>query len=518
MSVNTDLIKKPHQEEQLTTEQLRELALCSSSPLHFIRNHCYIQHPTKGRMPFNLYDYQTELINNYHDYRYSISLLSRQMGKSTCAGAYLLWYAMFVPDATILVAAHKRDGANEIMGRIRYMYESCPDYIRAGVTAYNKGSLEFDNGSRIIAQATTENTGRGLSISLVYLDEFAFVPPRIASEFWTALSPTLSTGGKCIITSTPNQDDDQFAQIWKQGNKRVDDYGNETEVGINGFRPYKVTWEDHPDRDQQWADEEEAKIGTERFKREHKCEFIAFDETLISSLFLSNMQSGLEPMRRSGQIRWYDVIKDNETYIVSLDPSLGTGGDASAIQIYAIPGMRQIGEWQHNKTPIQGQIKIMKQILDEIEEAAPNSEIYYSVENNTLGEAALVTIQEMGEENIAGTFLSEPKKRGNVKKFRRGFNTTHSSKLAACAKLKRWVEEDAMKIRSKNLIRELKTFIARGNSYSAKSGETDDLVMSTILAIRMAMIVAKYDPDVFEDLKDSFDDKDVLPPMPVGFI
>jgi intein/homing endonuclease len=248
------------------------------------------------------------------------------------------------------------------------------------------------------------------------------------------------------------------------------------------------------------------------------CEFIAFDETLISSMFLSEMDLGMEPMRKHGQVRWYDKLRDEQTYVVALDPSLGTGGDPAAIQVYAIPGMRQIGEWQHNKTPIQMQIKIMKSILEEIEEQAPNSEIYYSVENNTLGEAALISIDEMGEDQLPGTFLSEPKRKGNGRRFRKGFNTTHSNKLASCAKLKRWVEEGTMKIRSKNLIRELKTFVAKGNSYSAKEGETDDLVMSTILAVRMAMQVAKYDPEAFDDLKDSFDDSELRRPMPVGFI
>jgi intein/homing endonuclease len=248
------------------------------------------------------------------------------------------------------------------------------------------------------------------------------------------------------------------------------------------------------------------------------CEFIAFDETLINSIFLSQMDLGMEPMRKQGQVRWYDVIRDDQTYIVSLDPSLGTGGDPSAIQIYAIPGMRQIGEWQHNKTPIQMQIKIMKSILEEILSEAPNSEIYYSVENNTLGEAALVSIEEMGEENIPGTFISEPRRRGSARRYRKGFNTTNSSKLAACAKLKRWIEEDTMKIRSKNLIHELKTFVARGNSYKAKDGETDDLVMSTVLAVRMAMQVSKYDPEAFNDLKDSFDDSELRRPMPIGFL
>ena len=133
------------------------------------------------------------------------------------------------------------------MQRIRYAYESVPDHIRAGVTEYNKGSLSFDNGSRIVSATTTENTGRGMSLSLVYLDEFAFVPPRIAAEFWTALSPTLSTGGKCIVTSTPNSDDDTFANIWHQAIQQTDEFGEETEVGTNGFRAFRVNWQEHPD-------------------------------------------------------------------------------------------------------------------------------------------------------------------------------------------------------------------------------------------------------------------------------
>lgn len=248
------------------------------------------------------------------------------------------------------------------------------------------------------------------------------------------------------------------------------------------------------------------------------CEFIAFDETLIDSVFLSEMDLGTEPMKRSGQVRWYDAIQDEQIYIVALDPSLGTGGDPSAIQVFAIPGMRQIAEWQHNKTPAQGQIRILRSILEELEDQAPNSEIYYSIENNTIGETALVIIEEMGEDNIPGIFLSEPYRKGNVKRYRKGFNTTKSTKLSACAKLKRWVEEDTMKIRSKNLVRELKTFIAHGTSFAAKDGETDDLVMSTLVAVRMAMQISKYDPEAYEDLKDSFDDDEMLKPMPIGVL
>jgi hypothetical protein len=516
-TANTNLVKTAYKKESFTQEQLLELAKCMQDPKHFMTEHCWIQHPTKGRMKFALFDYQRELVDTYHNYRYSIALISRQMGKSTAAAGYLLWYSMFNPDQTILIAAHKYSGAQEIMQRIRFAYETLPDYLRAGVVSYNKGSIEFDNGSRIIAQATTDNTGRGLSISLAYLDEFAFVRPNIAREFWTALSPTLSTGGKCIITSTPNQDDDQFAQIWRESNRTMDEYGNEKETGTNGFRSYSADWKHHPDRDQEWADIEMGKIGEERFRREHLNEFIAFDETLIDSLKLSAMQAR-DPYAKMGQVRWYKPLDPGKLYLIALDPSLGTGGDAAAIQVYEIPGMRQVAEWQHNKTPIQQQVRIIQQIAKYIDdETNGQSEIYWSMENNTLGEAGLVMVEEIGEENFSGTFLSQRKSHGNTKMFRRGFTTTQKTKLSACAKLKQWVETDKIEIASKNLLRELKTFIARANSYSAKEGEHDDLVMSLILIVRMAQEVTNYEEEAYEYF-DAGNDDDYDDPMPMSFL
>jgi len=516
MAVDTKLTKTPYKKEEYTQEQLLELAKCMSDPKYFMLNYCYIQHPVKGRMIFTLYDYQVGLVDTYHNNRYSISMLARQTGKSTCAAGYLLWYAMFNPDQTILIAAHKYSGAQEIMQRIRFAYELLPDFIRAGVTAYNKGSLEFDNGSRIIAQATTDNTGRGLSISLVYLDEFAFVRPTIAKEFWTALSPTLATGGKCIITSTPNQDDDQFAQIWNEALKNIDEFGNETNVGKNGFAHYLATWEVHPDRDQKWADEEQSKIGEERFRREHNCEFIAFDETLVDSIRLSMME-GVDPYAKQGQVRWYRPINKESLYMIGLDPSLGTGGDNAAIQVYELPGMKQVAEWMHNKTPVQAQIRILQQIAKYLaDEGVEKDNIYYSLENNTLGEAALVMLEEIGEENLIGTMLTEPRRRG-MGRVRKGFTTTHKSKLAACAKLKHWVESDKIEIASKNLLRELKTFVARGQSFAAKEGETDDLVMAVILIVRMAQEITKYDDTAFDSLAEMNED-DYDEPMPMSFL
>lgn len=518
MSSDTKLVKTPHQKENYTHEQLVELAKCIKDPKYFMKAHCWIQHPVKGRMRFELFDFQEELVDVYHNHRNSVALISRQMGKSTCAAGYLLWYAMFVPDQTILIAAHKYSGAQEIMQRIRFAYETLPDYLRAGATSYNKGSLEFDNGSRIIAQATTDNTGRGMSISLAYLDEFAFVRPNIARDFWTALSPTLATGGKCIITSTPNQDDDQFAQIWRDSQKKTDEYGNETELGINSFASYDAIWDRHPDRDEEWAIVEEAKIGEEKFRREHKNEFIAFDETLVSSLKLAMMEAK-EAWAMQGQVRWYKPLKAGNLYLIALDPSLGTGGDNAAIQVYELPGMNQIAEWQHNKTTIQQQVRILQKIAIYIDdETKQQSEIYYSLENNSMGEAGLVCVEEIGEEYFPGTFLSERKKHGNTKAYRKGFTTTHKSKIAACAKLKYWVETDKLEIASKNLLRELKVFISRGNSYGAKEGENDDLVMALVLIIRMAQEVTNYEDAAYEYLMEEGLDNDYDDPMPMSFL
>ena len=277
----SNLVKAPHKRQHWTDAQLEEFVKCTdpiTGPEYFMSNFFYIQHPTRGKLLYHPYDYQKRLISTYHNNRFSISMMPRQTGKSTSAAGYLLWYAMFIPDSTILVAAHKHLGSQEIMARIRYAYELCPDHIRAGATSYNKLSLDFENGSRIQSATTTENTGRGMSLSLLYADEFAFVRPNVAQEFWTSISPTLATGGKCIITSTPNSDEDQFALLWKGANKCEDEFGNPTDIGQNGFKAYRSYWNEHPDRDEKWANEQRAQLGEDRFRREMNC--IASDSVL----------------------------------------------------------------------------------------------------------------------------------------------------------------------------------------------------------------------------------------------
>jgi len=511
-----NLVKTPYKNTVFTDEQLAEFVKCAdpvSGPAYFMDNYFYIQHPTQGKMLYHPYDYQKRLIDTYHGHRFSISMMPRQTGKSTSAAGYLLWYAMFVPDSTILIAAHKYTGSQEIMQRIRYAYEDCPDFIRAGVTSYNKGNLDFENGSRIVSATTTENTGRGMSLSLLYADEFAFVRPTVASEFWTSISPTLATGGKCIITSTPNSDEDQFALLWKGANKCEDSFGNPTEVGVNGFKAFRSFWNEHPDRDEAWATAQRAQLGEDRFRREMGCEFIINDETLIAPAKLVDLQ-GHEPLYRTGQVRWFQAPRPGRTYVVSLDPSLGTGGDPAAIQVFEANTTEQVAEWRHNRTPIPEQVRILADICKHITDTVKDVQnVYFSVENNTIGEAALISISQYGEENIQGYFLSDPNAgAGGSRRYRKGFNTTNKNKLTACSKLKSLVESGKMKIRSPSLVSELKNFVAHGVSYAAKPGETDDLVMATLLSVRMMQLLQTYDTTIDNQLRDHGDS--IISPMP----
>lgn len=241
------------------------------------------------------------------------------------------------------------------------------------------------------------------------------------------------------------------------------------------------------------------------------CDFVINDETLIAPIKLMDLE-GTEPLRKTGQVRWYRPIKKDSIYVVALDPSLGTGGDPAAIQIFEANTTEQVGEWQHNRTTIPEQVRILADIIAEINGVVNDPQsIYYSVENNTIGEAALLSIAEFGEENIKGYFLSDRSVIGE-RRWRKGFNTTPKSKLTACNKLKVLLESGRMILHSRPLISELKTFVAHGVSYAAKPGETDDLVMATVLAVRMMMLLQEYHAELDKQLKDHNDK--IIEPMP----
>lgn len=495
-------VKKPHLKLPYTDEQLSELIKCAdpiTGPLYFISNYVYIQHPTQGNMLFKPYDYQKRLIESFNLNRRVCVLAPRQCGKSISAAAFLLWFSMFNPDSTILITSNRFSGSREILTRIRHAYELVPNHIRCGVIDFNKMSISFDNGSRIESETTTENSGRGKSLSILYCDELAFVRNSIARDFWASVSLTLSTGGKILVTSTPNSSEDQFAEIWRQSNQTIDEFGNSTELGVNGFKAFRAYWDEHPDRGHEWLEEQRQSLGEERLHREVMCDFVIFEETLINPFKLNELK-GVEPTTTEGQVRWYQELDPNKFYAVALDPSIGTGGDPAAIQVVSLPDQKQVAEWTHNKTPIEKQVQLLAAITKKLDDATGNkNQVYYTVENNTIGEAALVAIRNFGEDNIQGIFLSEPSKMGSGRKARKGLNTSNTSKLAACSQLKHFIEQDKLTIYSKALVSELKTFIASENSYKAKIGEHDDLVMAMLCIVRMIAIMKNYLPNLDED-------------------
>ena len=331
----------------------------------------------------------------------------------------------------------------------------------------------------------------------------------------TSISPTLATGGRAIITSTPNSDEDTFAVIWKEAEKKYDEHGNEQDVGVNGFHSFTCHWSEHPDRDEKWKAEELGRIGEERFRREYECEFLVFDETLINSIKLSTLEAQA-PLMNMGQTRWFKKLRKDCSYVIGLDPSMGTGGDYAAIQVFELPSYTQVAEWRHNTTPITGQVRVLKDILDHIATETDNPQsIYWSVENNSIGEAALIVINDFGEENLPGLFVSEPMRKGHVRKFRKGFNTTHGTKISACSRMKTMLENDKMNISSAALISELKGFVATGSTYKAKVGETDDLISALLLVIRIMSVLKDWDPRVYNTFKSMENEADYEPPMPI---
>jgi hypothetical protein len=246
------------------------------------------------------------------------------------------------------------------------------------------------------------------------------------------------------------------------------------------------------------------------------CKFVTFEETLLNPAKFAALDSQ-KPLYTEEHVRWYKKPNRKNVYCVALDPSMGTGGDDSAIQILELPSMTQVGEWQHNKTPVEGQVRVLNNILEHLRECGIHSDnVYWSVESNTLGEAVLVVLRDTGEENFFGTFLHDTRRDIGAKNRRKGFITTNKTKLEACSKIKSWVESDKLKLHSASILSQFKVFIRTGTSYAAKSGEKDDLVMALVLAVRMSLVVAGFDDQVYGAVNSNINyDPEYDEPLPI---
>lgn len=480
------LIKRAYSESEYTPENIQELIKCRKDPVYFIKNYIYLQHPTRGKVLFALYDYQEELVKCLQDNRWVIALLSRQMGKTQTISMFLLWYAMFTEDKTVLIASKNNSHAMEIMDRIRFAYEELPHWLKAGCRYYNKHNIEFDNGSRIKSEATTEKTGRGLSISKLYLDELAFINPRIQENMWASLAPTLSTGGSAIISSTPNGDTELFAQLWRGAN-----------TGQNSFKAVFYPWNRHPERGEDYLKEMRGQLGDKKFRQEVLAEFISSDAMLIDSIKLSYIKPIPPVFENMGFKFWKEKIGGRgKTYLVGVDPATGNGNDFTVIQIVEFPSLEQVGELRLNSISIPLIYSKIKWLLKELrkpDETKGRAEIVWSFERNGVGEALVAMIQN--DDSMDGGVYIDGVDLYSENVSRLGVYTTGKSKVVSCMQLKNIVEKvnGGLKINSDVLHFELQNFIATGGTYAAKSGCTDDAVMAMCVVMKLLNRLSSYD-------------------------
>ncbi len=473
-------LKRENTIDSYTNEQVVELARCVKDPVYFIENYVKIKHPIRGLIKFKLYDYQKDMVRSYMNNTYNIVLASRQVGKTETSCAFMLWYSIFNESKTVLVVSNKSSGAKEIIAKIQLAYEELPDWLKPGIqeNSWNKHECAFNNKSRIIATTTAPDSGRGLAISLLYADELAFVKPHIADTFWESIQPTLSTGGSCIISSTPNGDINLFAQLWRGA-----------EAGINGFNPVFVKWDSVPGRGEEYKKSQIAKLGERKWLQEFECQFLSSDATLFDNMAISQMEilhKDILPQFKYDDFEFYKYINPNMTYIVGVDPSSGSGNDYTAIQVFEFPSLHQVCEYRTNTMIPSYVYPKLKKLLNFLLKTTPN--VYFSIESNSVGQG-LIALYEADENPTNANFMSEDKKTGMV--------TTAKSKIRTCLKFKELFEKGSIKIFSKTLLREMKSFVRKDGGYDHQVGATSDCISAFLIVLRVIEEIATYDENAY---------------------
>ena len=516
ITMKNPLLKRAYEENEYSQQEISELRRCKTDPIYFMTKYIKVQHPTKGSVPFHLYEYQVDMVMAIHENKDTVILASRQLGKTTVAAMYILWFAMFNKVKKCIIASKAMQHATEIMSRIKYSYEQLPDWIKAGCKFYNRTSIEFDNGSVIRCEATSEKTGRGESPAIMFIDEIAFISRSIQDAMWASIAPALSTGGKFIITSTPNGDTDLFATIW-----------NGAQIGANSFMPIKVMWYQHPDRGEAYYKEMLGKLGPIKTRAELDCEFVSSEALLINSIKVQQLKSKPPLWTDVGFKFWVppeELGGNGKTYFVSVDPASGNLKDYSVIEIVEFPSLKQVAEWRSNSMDVNRLYASVKWILSRLAKPVNgrSAEILWTFERNGIGEA------------IAALYLSDPNPPDAElvsDENRLGVYTTEKVKVQLCLRLKALVEKaDAgLKLNSDILIVELKNFAAKGKSYEAKSGFTDDAVMAFVNICRLFDRLSQYNEDAFAIVNEYIDPstlKDLPPaddewstePVPFGIL
>ena len=456
---------------QLTEDQVREFVKCSQDPVYFIERYVKIITLDKGFVNILLYPFQKQAINDINDNRRVILKAGRQLGKTTMVVGYILWYILFNEDKFVAILANKAPTAREILNRIKIAYESLPLWLQQGVKVWNKGDIELENNCRVMATSTASSAIRGYSISLLYLDEFAFVPTNIAEEFFTSVYPTISSGvtSKILISSTP-YGMNHFYRMWTEATE-----------GQNGFMHIEANWRQVPGRDQRWADEQRRVLGEQKYLQEVECEFMGSSGTLISAAGLKSL-AFVTPLHKSDNgISIYQQPVAGRSYIMVADTSRGKGLDYSAIAVIDISSIpyRLVATYKDNEISPLVYPGILKKLGDYYNGA------YALVEINDNGQQVVDSLFDDYEyENILSTIDLKGKMSltwGYGNKSNRGIRTTKSVKRLGCSIVKNLIESQQIIIQDFETISELSTFIAKGTSFEAEDGSHDDLVMCLVL-------------------------------------
>ena len=460
-------LKRANVSVEWTEEQIDEYTQCMKDPLYFIENYIRIVSLDEGLVPFKMYDFQKEMVGTFHKNRFTICKLPRQSGKSTTIIAYLLHYVLFNGNVNVAILANKAATARDLLGRLQLAYEHLPKWLQQGVMSWNKGSLELENGSKILASSTSASAVRGGSYNIIFLDEFAYVPSNVAEQFFSSVYPTISSGKttKVMIVSTPHGMN-MFYKLW-----------TDAENERNTYVPIEVHWSEVPGRDEEWKKETIKNTSQSQFNTEFECEFLGSIDTLIAPYKLKTL-AYLDPETSHKGLDVYESPQKGRTYLLTADVSRGTSNDYSAFVVFDVSEVpyRIVAKYRDNEIkPLIFPSKIY-------DVAKAYNEAFVLVEVNDIGEQVANALQyDMEYDNLimasmrgrAGQVLGGGFSGG---KAQMGVRTTKAVKKIGCSNLKQLVEDNKLIVQDYDCINELSTFIVKGASFEADDGCTDDLV------------------------------------------
>ena len=453
-------VKRDGVSQEWTSDLVIEYSKCMKDPVYFCEKYIKVISLDKGLVPFQLYPYQKDMFNQFYSERFNIVLACRQSGKSISACAYLLWFALFHSEKTIAILANKGATAREMLSRITLMLENIPFFLQPGCKALNKGSIEFSNNSRIVAAATSGSSIRGMSVNLLYLDEFAFV--ERAAEFYTSTYPVVSAGKdtKVIITSTANGIGNMFQRIWEGSIQ-----------GVNEFKSFRVDWWDVPGRDEEWKKQTIANTSQLQFDQEFGNTFFGTGDTLVDAETLMSLRA-TQPVRilENGSLLVYkETVKDHE-YIMTVDVSKGRGQDYSTFTVIdvSVRPFEQVAVYRNNRiSPILYPNVIFKY-------ATVYNDAYVVIESNDQGSVVCNGLyHDLEYENVHVESA--------VKSNAIGIEITRRTKRLGCSAFKDLLETGKLKVVDENTIMEISTFESKGQSYEASDGNHDDIVMNLVM-------------------------------------